>query len=115
MQNTINQLTQENQNIKDEIDIKQKELNEFLEEQRRKELERLKKLNENTLLYPTKRKIKKKEKRKGKKIINNKDNIYSINIEISRKGLINKKIQKANRKKLRVNKNKERKPKEINI
>ena len=41
MQNTINQLTQENQNIKDEIDIKQKELNEFLEEQKRKELERL--------------------------------------------------------------------------
>ena len=41
LQNTINDLNHENQNIKDEIEIKQKELNAFLEEQRRKELERL--------------------------------------------------------------------------
>ena len=41
LQNTVNQLDQENQNIKDEIEIKQQELKEFLEEQRRKKLERL--------------------------------------------------------------------------
>ena len=41
LQNTISQLNQENQNIKDEIEIKEKELKAILEEQQKKELERL--------------------------------------------------------------------------
>ena len=41
IQNTINKLQQENQNIKDEIYIKQIELNRIIEEQRRKEIERI--------------------------------------------------------------------------
>lgn len=41
LQNTVNELNKENKNIKEEIDIKQQELNRLLEEQRKKEKQRI--------------------------------------------------------------------------